>query len=316
MKVLITGVAGFVGSHLAESLLTDGHEVVGVDSLTNYYSPTIKLGNLATAEQDDKFAFLQQDILDLTPDHIGGTDVCIHLAGQPGVRDSWNQFDLYTRQNLVATQHLAQVLSAAGVSRMVFASSSSVYGDQTSYPCRETDTLLPRSPYGVTKLGGEYLLRAFSSSFELEVIALRFFTVYGPRQRPDMATQRLINAALTGGPFNLFGNGTARRDFTYVEDVVDACRRSVDAVLPERFTAVNIGGTGETSMSQLVEQIEELTGRKIQLRVTAKQLGDVDRTGADFAKAHKILGWSPTRTLKYGLEQQVLHVVHQLPQGD
>lgn len=301
MKIMVTGAAGFIGSHLVSELVQLGHLVTGVDSFTPYYSLEHKKRNLAFSQLSSSWEFLEQSVGSLLANDLKGFDTVIHLAAQPGVRASWGDFAAYLHLNLDETNTLAAAIAQAGVPRVVFASSSSVYGDASSYPTSEADKMTPRSPYGVTKLAGESLWEAHTLATEVEVAAMRFFTVYGPGQRPDMATQRLIRAAYTGELFTLFGSGEQRRDFTYVTDVVQACISAAAAPFPKRMNRFNIGGTGDTSMNALIDMIESATGREIALKREDAQRGDVLRTGADCSLAHQQLGWSPKVSIQEGI---------------
>ncbi|MFW0874780.1 GDP-mannose 4,6-dehydratase [Rhodococcoides corynebacterioides] len=302
---LITGVAGFIGSHLAERLLGDSHSVIGIDNFSDYYPRECKQRNIAPLSKFDRFHFQEMDLKNFTPDHLTGVDHVVHLAAQPGVRDSWNQFETYLDDNLLATNQLLQSVVASSVNRVVMASSSSVYGDQEAYPTHEDSPLKPRSPYGVTKLATEALGRAYTTANDLEIAAMRFFTVYGPRQRPDMATHRLIEASLNGTEFTLYGDGSARRDFTYVSDIAQALVAACNSSLPEKFIPLNVGGTGDTSMAALIRLIEQTTHKPIRIRRVGKQVGDVDRTGADCSRAAEVLGWKPSVSIENGIR---LHV--------
>lgn len=305
MKVLVTGAAGFIGSHLVDHLIRAGHDVFAIDSFTPYYARAVKERNLRYASTSPDLRFAERSVGSLTVTDLHGTDVVIHLAAQPGVRNSWEDFSTYVRLNLEETNTLADTIVRAGVPRVVFASSSSVYGDAVGYPTVETDRLTPRSPYGVTKQAGESLWEAYTLANELEVAALRFFTVYGPGQRPDMATQRLISAALSGESFTLFGTGEQRRDFTYISDIVAACVSAATAPLHAGLTRLNVGGSGDTSMNDLISLVETASGRRISLLRTEAQRGDVLRTGADSKLVLDTLGWAPKLSIGEGVRKQV-----------
>ena len=305
MKVVVTGCAGFVGSHLAEACLDRGDDVVGIDSLTDYYDVDQKRDNIATFADHERFRLLDDEIADCIDDAVDGADVVYHQAGQPGVRASWRtQFDDYVARNVVATQRLLEASLGAGVGRIVYASSSSIYGNADHYPVVETMLPKPFSPYGVTKLAAEHLGSLYAANFGLPVVSLRYFTVYGPRQRPDMAMHRLFEAALHGHEFPLFGSGEQLRDFTYVGDVVAAnlCAGAADV---EPGLVANVAGGGSVSMIELIALVEEITGRTVRLDRRPGQDGDVRRTGGSVEVAERELGWSPATSLRSGLEQQL-----------
>lgn len=305
MRLLVTGAAGFIGSHIVDRLVTDGHEVWGIDSFIDYYDRRTKQRNVDLASGAGAWHFEDRTISSLGASDLEGVDVVMHLAAQPGVRASWDDIATYTELNLNETSRLAGAVVAAEVPRVVFASSSSVYGNTTTYPTQETSAQSPRSPYGVTKQAGEAIWQAFAHSAPLAVLALRLFTVYGPGQRPDMATQRLVRAALTGEQFTLFGDGSQRRDFTFVDDVADAFARASTAPVSAGLHQVNIGGAGDTSMNELVALVERTTNRPIDVHRVVSQRGDVLRTGADVERARQLLSWTPTTALAQGVARQV-----------
>ncbi len=297
MRYVVTGAAGFIGSHLAEALAAEGHEVVGVDSFTDYYDPELKEQNAAGL-----------DIVraDLAEDPLGelfaGAEGVFHLAGQPGVRASWgHDFEHYVRRNLLATQRVLEAAADTGV-RVVFASSSSVYGDAERYPTPENAVPQPLSPYGITKLACEHLVRAYVRSGGLEAIVLRYFTVYGPRQRPDMAFTRMLHALAEGGAFEVYGDGSQSRGFTYVADAVAA---TVQAMGRAPAGAVyNVGGGSEASMLEAIAAAEQISGRTLEMRFLPVAVGDVRRTAADTTRIREALGWIPQVSLHDGLRAQ------------
>lgn len=300
MRSVVTGAAGFVGSHLSELLLAQGDEVVGIDSFTDYYDPSTKENNLAGVMDHERFTLQRDDLLtaDL-PELFRGADVVYHLAGQPGVRPSWGaEFATYVSRNVLATQTVLEAARAVDLPKLVYASSSSVYGDAESYPTAETVRPQPVSPYGVTKLAAEHLCELYRINFGLPTVSLRFFTVYGPRQRPDMAFSRLIAAGVRGELFELYGTGEQTRDFTYVGDIARALR----AAAVSDFTGVaNIGGGSRTSMNEVLEIVSEVAGEPI-VRRLAKQQGDVKDTAADTTRAREGFGYVPQVELREGLQ--------------
>jgi nucleoside-diphosphate-sugar epimerase len=307
MVAVVTGAAGFVGSHLTESLLATGHGVVGVDRFSDYYDRAVKEDNLAAARLADGFRLVEADLAsdDLAP-LVEGADVVFHLAGQPGVRPSWESgFRHYVDDNVLATQRVLEaVRAAAPTARVVYASSSSIYGNAASYPCVEEQAPAPFSPYGVTKLGGEHLCGLYSANWGLSTVALRLFTVYGPRQRPDMAMHRLCRSALDGSAFPLYGDGSAERDFTYVEDVVRAFVAAADADV-EPGLVCNVAGGEPVRLASVIDRVGELAGAPVTLDRRDAQPGDVARTGGSIDRAGQRLGWKPTVSLDEGLRAQV-----------
>jgi UDP-glucuronate 4-epimerase len=305
MRALVTGAAGFIGSHLAERLASGGWDVVAVDCLTPYYDVEQKHDNLASVRRSTAVEVHDADLrtADLA-ELLHDVDIVFHQAGQPGVRASWADFDSYVEHNLLATRRVLEAAVAASVSRVVFASSSSVYGNIGTYPTFEEALPRPQSPYGVTKLAAEHLCGVYARNWGLSTVALRYFTVYGPRQRPDMAMHRLVEAALHGRRFPMFGTGEQIRDFTYVDDVVAANIAAASADITPG-TVINVAGGGSTSLIDVIKTIERLTGRTIALDRRPVERGDVDRTGGAIDRARCVLGWSPRISVDEGLEHQV-----------
>ena len=297
MRYVVTGAAGFIGSHLTEALLEDGHEVVGVDSYTDYYERSRKERNAAG------FDVLEADLADAPLEPIfAGADGIFHLAGQPGVRASWGEsFELYLRRNVLATQRLFEAAAAAGV-RVVFASSSSVYGDAERYPTPEDVPLQPISPYGITKLACEHLAHAIGRGQGLDAVLLRYFTVYGPRQRPDMAFTAMLEALARGDRFRLFGDGSAARSFTYVADAVAATVAAMER--GRGGEAYNVGGGEEVSVLQALETLAAVAGRRLEVVRSARREGDAVRTAADTSRIAADLGWEARTPFADGLEAQ------------
>lgn len=304
-NVLITGAAGFIGSHLSQKCLDHGHDVLGIDSLTTYYDPACKLANLAQIGQHPAWTFMEADLVDADlSDLTDGIDIVFHLAAQPGVRASWGQtFEAYVSSNVTAMQRLLEASTAAGVERFVFASSSSVYGDAERLPTGEDTPLQPISPYGATKALGEHLCRLYHRSYALPVVMLRYFTVYGPRQRPDMAFNKLIRAALEQDEITIYGDGEQTRDFTFVSDAVDGTIAAAEVGQPG--AVYNLGGGSRTSLNEVLEMIGEITAERLDIRRVEAQAGDARDTAADTLRARTQLGFVPSRSLYDGLAEQV-----------
>jgi nucleoside-diphosphate-sugar epimerase len=294
MRYIVTGAAGFIGSQLADALQGEGHDVAGVDSFTDYYDASLKEENAAGFDVSR---------LDLAAEDLAldGFDGVFHLAGQPGVRSFGAVFGDYVRRNLLATQRVFESAARAGV-RVVFASSSSVYGDAESYPTSEDLQPAPISPYGITKLGCEHLAYAYARAFALDAVVLRYFTVYGPRQRPDMAFARVVDALARGASFDLYGDGLQSRSFTYVGDVVAATVAAMERA--PAGSLYNVGGGAEASMRDAVATLEEVSGRTLDVSVRPAAAGDVRRTAADTRRIERDLGWRATTELRDGLRAQ------------
>ena len=303
-QALVTGVAGFIGSNLAERLLADGWQVTGVDCFTDYYARSVKERNLAALQAYPRFAFVEADLAtaDLAP-LVKGADVVFHEAGQAGVRASWGaSFEVYTHDNILATQALLEAVKGNGVHRFVYASSSSIYGDVETLPIREDTLPHPVSPYGVTKLAAEHLCNLYRANWGVPAVSLRYFTVYGPRQRPDMAFHKFIRAMLRDEPLSLYGGGEQTRDFTFVDDVVEANVRAVDAPPGGVF---NISGGSRVTVNQVIATLEDLIGRPARLDRQGWQAGDQHHTWADASAARQALGFAPKVGLRDGLAAEV-----------
>ncbi|MCL6597579.1 MAG: NAD-dependent epimerase/dehydratase family protein [Alicyclobacillus macrosporangiidus] len=304
---LVTGCAGFIGSHLCERLLDEGERVIGVDVFTPNYPRWIKQRNLAAVAGRPGFSLLEQSLLeaDLRP-LLQKVDVVYHQAALPGVRTSWGQsFGDYVTHNILATQRLLEAAREVPVRRLVCASSSSVYGGMTG-PVGEDGPLRPISPYGVTKLSAEQLCQLYALQFGLPVVCLRYFTVFGPRQRPDMAIHRFIRAVLQRQPLTVYGDGEQTRDFTLIDDAVTANLLAAQA--PGAHGVYNIGGGCRVSVNELIRQIEQATGLCAVCRHEPEQPGDPRHTWADVRKAAKELGFRPQSDLERGIHAQVLDV--------
>ena len=304
MKALVTGAAGFIGSHLTSALLDRGAEVTGIDCFTDYYPRFIKEANLAVNAGRPGFRVIEGSLqhADLAALLEGKTHV-FHLAAQAGVRKSWGaDFRVYTDNNVDATQRLLEACVGRPLHRFVYASSSSVYGDNVSIPMREDALPLPVSPYGVTKLAAEQLCYLYFVNHKVPTTSVRYFTVYGPRQRPDMAFHKFLKAALRGDPVTLYGDGEQTRDFTYVTDAVAATIAAGDKGVLGR--AYNIGGGSRVSVNQLFGLIERLAGKPLNIRREPAQKGDMRDTFADSTLARQDLGFAPQVTLEQGLEAE------------
>jgi nucleoside-diphosphate-sugar epimerase len=301
MNALVTGVAGFIGSTLAGRLLDQGARVTGIDCFTDYYPRPIKEANLAALLGRPGFQFLESTIqaADLGRLISDATHV-FHLAAQAGVRKSWGRdFDVYTTNNIEATQVLLEACVGTKVERLVYASSSSVYGDDTPLPMRETAVPAPLSPYGVTKLAAEHLCNLYHANHGVPCVSLRYFTVYGPRQRPDMAFNRFLRAAITSQPITLYGDGEQTRDFTFVADAAAATANAATRGVPGRV--YNIGGGSRVSVNRVLEIVGRLVGRAPDVRREGVQKGDMRDTYADTSRARADLGFAPTVTIEEGL---------------
>jgi UDP-glucuronate 4-epimerase len=305
MQSLVTGCAGFIGSQLTEALLRAGHTVRGVDAFTDYYDPAVKRRNVVDALASVRFDLVEADLCtaDLAA-LLDGVDTVFHLAGQPGVRVSWSDgFPLYVAQNVLATQRLLEAVRDQRVDRLVYASSSSVYGNALHYPVTETDLPRPHSPYGVTKLAAEHLCSLYAENWDVPTVSLRYFSVYGPRQRPDMGFSRFFAAVLAGRPVPIFGTGEQIRDFTYSGDVV-AATIAAGAADVAPGTICNIAGGSSVSVLELIPMLAEVTGSEVLVAHEPPQPGDVDRTGGTVDRARELLGWEPEVPLRDGLAVQ------------
>ncbi len=304
MKVLVTGAAGFIGSHLCRRLLSQGIPVIGVDSFTDFYPRWIKERNLAPLAEDPRFKFLAQDILELNLEEIlPQVDVLCHLAAQAGVRSSWGEnFSVYIQNNIQSTQRLLEAFKGRPFDLFLYASSSSVYGLTPTLPMSETSLLHPLSPYGVTKLAAEQLCYLYFKNYKVPTVSLRFFTVYGPGQRPDMAFHKFFRAIAEDRALEIFGDGEQTRDFTYIDDIVDACLSAIRQGRPGEV--YNIGGGHRERLNDLLPLLEEICQKKIKIERADPQKGDVLHTFADIQKAGQDLGYSPHTNLGEGLRKE------------
>jgi UDP-glucuronate 4-epimerase len=303
---LVTGCAGFIGSHLCDSLLADGHSVVGVDAFTPTYPRSLKERNLRDALSNSRFRLAELDLAiadGALVEAVADAELVFHLAAQPGVRTSWGaSFEHYVHRNLLATQRVFEAAAEVGL-RVVLASSSSVYGNVETGASQESAALRPISPYGVTKLGCEHLARAYAKSFDLDVVTLRYFTVFGPRQRPDMAFTRIAAAVVDGTPFEVFGSGEQSRDFTYVADAVAATVLAGEHAPSDSI--YNVGGGEEATVNRVLELVEEIAGRPVEILRTQRMRGDVRRTSADTSALRAECSWVPSVSLREGLRAQL-----------
>jgi UDP-glucose 4-epimerase len=303
---LVTGVAGFIGSTLTEELIRSGYHVIGIDSFMDYYPRTMKERNLRELKKHPHFTFVEGNLLhlDLKP-YLSQVRYVFHQAAQAGVRASWGStFLTYTQNNIDATQRLLESCKEAPhLERFIYASSSSVYGDTTVLPMQEEAPLRPVSPYGVTKLAAEHLCYLYWKNFGVPTVSLRYFTVYGPRQRPDMAIHKFIRSVLRGEPIDVYGDGEQTRDFTFVTDIVDANILAMKT--PRSGEAFNIGGGSRILLNKLIGLIQALADKAIEVRYQATQKGDVGHTYADTSKAKRELGFSPKVGIEEGLQQEI-----------
>ncbi len=294
MRYLVTGAAGFIGSQLLRTLLERGHDATGWDAYTDYYDPALKEENARD---------LPVERVDIAEDDLplSGLDGIFHLAGQPGVASFGEVFSIYVRQNLLASQRLFEAAAAAGT-RVILASSSSIYGNAETYPTPEDTQPAPIAPYGITKLACEHLAHAYGSEFGLDVVAVRYFTIYGPRQRPDMAFTKMVSCLAEGRPFELYGDGAQSRSFTYVDDAVAATIEAMQSAAAG--STFNVGGGSEVSMLEAIETLGRVTGRRLEVVRMPRREGDAARTAADTTRIRETLGWTAETSFEDGLAAQ------------
>lgn len=314
MKALVTGCAGFIGSHLTDRLLEQGYKVIGIDCFTDYYPRDLKEANIADALNHQNFQLIEKDILECS--EFPKVDYIFHQAAQAGVRTSWGRnFEVYTRNNIQATQKLLEYYKEIKFRRFVYASSSSVYGESIDLPMKEISRVQPLSPYGVTKLAAEHLCHLYWVNYRVPTVSLRYFTVYGPRQRPDMGIHKFVKAVLNGYEIQVYGDGSQTRDFTFVDDIVQANLLATQAPLENvAGQAFNIGGGNQISVNELINLIANIAGKNTQVQYIEKQKGDVTDTRADVTKAASILGWKAETNINEGL-QKYLDYYHQKIEG-
>lgn len=294
MRYLVTGAAGFIGSQLLRTLLERGHDATGWDAFTDYYDPQVK---------EENAVGLPVERVDLVEDPIAleGLDGVFHLAGQPGVASFGAAFPVYVRHNVLASQRLFEAAAEAGV-RVIFASSSSIYGDAGAYPTPEDTTPRPLAPYGITKLACEHLAYAYGAEFGLQVVTVRYFTIYGPRQRPDMAFTKMVSCLAEGRPFELYGDGNQSRSFTYVDDAVEATIGAMERAAPG--STFNVGGGTEVSMLEAIATLERIANRGLEVSRRPRREGDASRTAADTSRIREAIGWEATTPFEEGLAAQ------------
>ena len=304
MKSIVTGAAGFIGSHLAERLIRDGHDVWGVDRFFDNYPRRLKESNLSQLISHSRFRLVEGDLTRLDLDELlRDVTFVFHLAALPGVRTSWGrEFVHYTHNNILATQSLLEACKGKGIKKFVYASSSSVYGDTTDLPMREEGQTRPVSPYGVSKLAAEHLCYLYWKNFEVPTVSLRYFTVYGPRQRPDMSFHIFMKALLGGGEIPLYDDGGQSRDFTFCSDIVEG--NLAAALYPGAGDVFNLGGGSRITLSEVIRMLETISGRKAKLRRLERQKGDVRHTEAETSRAREKLGFAPRVALADGLAQE------------
>ena len=306
MHILITGAAGFIGSHLAERLLTAGHKVIGMDNLDPYYDPAIKKGNLKTAQSHSDYQFFEGDIRDADILHSifvnNNIDLIVHLAAKAGVRPSLTQAPLYYDVNVTGTLNLLETMRQFEVRKMIFASSSSVYGNNKKVPFSELDPVdHPISPYAATKKSGELMCYNYHHLFDFDIFCLRYFTVYGPRQRPEMAISYFTKNIKDGKSIRVFGDGTSRRDYTYIDDIVQGVCKSIENL--SGYEVINLGESATITLTDLIGTIEDVVGKKAIIERLPMQPGDVNQTFADITKARTLLGYNPTTLVRDGIEK-------------
>ena len=306
-KAMVTGAAGFIGSNLSKRLLEEGYTVLGIDSFEDHYPRWIKEKNLAGLKQNPGFTFVEDSLLELDLKYmVKEVDYVFHLAAQTGVRGSFGQFfDIYVRNNIMATQRLLEASKDSRIKKFVFASSSSVYGNTPALPAQETSVLMPFSPYGVTKMASEQLVKVYNNNFGVPSVSLRYFTVYGHGQRPDMAFHKFIKAMREDKPIIVYGDGRQTRDFTCVSDIV---RANMLALAAPAGTVFNVGGGLRIGLSDVIDMIGSLMKAKPRIDFQPSQKGDVVDTSADLTRAKETLGYVPQVSLEQGLLQEIEYI--------
>lgn len=309
---LVTGCAGFIGSHLCERLLNEGYKIIGIDCFTDYYERNLKEKNLYSFIGNSNFFFVEKDLLKVSlSNYLEDIDFVFHQAGQPGVRGSWGrEFDLYTNNNILATQYILESVKNYPIKKMVYASSSSIYGNTKELPMREDFLPKPFSPYGVSKLSAENLCNLYYQNYGVPVVSLRYFTVYGPRQRPEMAISLFIQKIIKGETLFIYGDGFQGRDFTYIDDIVSA--NILAAKSSVKGEILNVGSGHPIKLIELVRLLENIIGKKADIKFVEKQKGDVCDTYADISKIKKLLKFRPVTSIEEGLKSQVEYIKKRL----
>jgi len=303
MRVAVTGAAGFIGSHLVERLLAKGHEVLGIDNFTDYYARRAKESNLAAARGNEHFTFTDVDLAeDDLRSALGGASIIYHLAGRPGVRAAMMQFDQYWRENVLATQRLLEAARDSALTCFVYAGSSSVYGDAEVFPTAETAVPAPLSPYGVTKLAGEHLSYVYWKNYAMPAVRLRYFSVYGPRMRPDLMLSRAMQAMHDGSVFEVYGDGEQTREFTYVSDAVEGTILAAERGVPGDL--YNLGGGSSVTVNHVLDMLSDIAGMELKRKHVERQAADHRNAGASITRARMRLGWEPRTPLRDGLLRQ------------
>lgn len=304
MKAFVTGAAGFIGSHLCDFLVEKGCRVTGIDNFSDYYARSIKEENLNRLMDQDGFVFHEGALQDTNLTRLlRDVDIVFHQSAQAGVRASWGKsFRIYTDSNVLATQILLEQCKELGIKKFVYASSSSIYGDTTDLPMRESSLPRPVSPYGVSKLAAEHLCWLYHKNFGVPTVSLRYFTVFGPRQRPDMAFHRFFKWALEGKSLKVYGDGRQTRDFTYVQDIIEANWLAAEKAMPGEV--FNIGGGSRISLNEVIGMIQDMVGTSLDVRYQGTQQGDVRHTSADMTKAREMLGYAPKISVEEGLKAE------------
>ena len=304
MRVLVTGAAGFIGSHVVERMLADGHEVVAVDNFDPYYARATKEANMVGFRTDERVVFHELDLAEADlEDLVRGVTGVVHLAATAGVRGSWgDSFSQYQKNNVLATQRLLEALRREELGVFVYGGSASVYGDAAVSAVSEDYLPAPYSPYGVTKLAAEHLAHLYRHVHGLPTLSLRLFSCYGPRERPDKAIQKFLLATVRGTPVNIYGDGSQRRDFTYVGDIVDGIAAAVEK--RPVGEVINLARGETISLSEVLESIQSVTGKKLDIRYTKREAGDVRVTHANIQKAERLLDYSPSVGVAEGIRRQ------------